>query len=146
MFRKKRMLIGIPVVIALLALVFFYSVGAFSGFRVKRELATFANALESCKPFTQDYLVPVLGQTMARSVEGESEDGCIAKFSALGAAAIRCDISRQDLPEITMYFRKQAEATPYFDLSPGMAISYNSGEEMDPLMTLYNSPSCAPEG
>ncbi len=145
MTRKKRILIGLPVILALLILGFFYYIGAFSGFRVKKELASFADALETCTPFAQDYLVPVLGQTMARSVQGESENGCAVTFSAFGAAAIQCTIPQDTLPKITAYFRNQAKATPYFDMFPGMEVNYNSSAEMDPLMALYSSPACVVE-
>lgn len=145
MTRKKRILIGLPIVLTLLILGFFYAIGAFSGFRVKQELTTFANALETCTPFAQDYLVPVLGQTMARSVDGDGESGCGVTFSAFGASAIRCNIPQDTLPKITTYFRNQAEATPYFDMFPSLEVNYNSSEEMDPLMALYSSPACTIE-
>ena len=145
MTRKKRILIGLPIILALLILGFFYYIGAFSGFRVKKELASFADALETCTPFAQDYLVPAIGQTMARSIEGESDGGCMAQFAAIGASAIRCDIPQDSLPEISSYFRKLGEATPYFDMFPGMQITYDSSAEMDPLMALYSSPACTIE-
>lgn len=142
MTRKKRLLIGLPILVALLALVFFYSIGAFSGYRVKQELTSFAEALDSCTPFSQDYLLPAMGQTLARSVEGETENGCLANFATLGASTLRCEIPREDTAAIAADFRKQAAATPYFTLSPGYEINYDSSADMDPLMALYNSPAC----
>jgi len=144
MSRRTKILIGLPILLALLVLGFLYFTNAFAGVRIKRELNSFADALETCTPLDQDYFAPMLGKTMFRSVEGEREGGCVATFAAIGATAIHCLIPDGDREIIVDGFRKRAEATPKFALSYGMEINYDS-RHPDPLTTLMSGPACTIE-
>lgn len=107
--------------------------------RAKRDIAEFAQMMESCTPFDQPYKTLIGGYDMHRAVKGPEEGACRVTMSTTSPKILSCAFASSDMPDLAASFARQADAIGFFG-STSIQIDTNS---TDPLTTAMNSPACA---
>ncbi len=110
----------------------------YGGWRVTRDIKTFADHLSECSPLDQDFYDPLSGHTMKRRVEGMEGKTCRVSFDTYSPQRLHCAFAVDDLPAIANGFRARANNV---DWMGGFKIAYNS-DNPDPAAALFSSTAC----
>ncbi len=125
-----------------IALVFVFGIAfylfQYGGWRVKRDIASFADHLSECSPMDQDFYDPLSGNTMNRRVEGMEDNTCRVSFDTYSPQRLYCAFAVDDLPTIANGLRARANNVDWLG---GFKLAYNS-DNPDPLTTLFSSSAC----
>jgi hypothetical protein len=106
--------------------------------RVKRDISGFAEMMQSCTDFSQDFKDPFSGQTMNRAISGLDGDTCGITMQTYSPQSLHCEFAKEDMPELARAFGMRAENIGFFG---GMQMSLST-ENPDALQQAMNSPAC----